>query len=72
MTQRQTRPGTPQRHVSLVGLPDAAVSTLFGIFDVMNAHAVMDASNAGAPPPSAYRRRFRIPDFARPRTGKRR
>ena len=25
------------RHVSLVALPDAAASTLFGIFDVMNA-----------------------------------
>lgn len=30
-----------QRHVSLVALPDAVVSTLSGIFDVMNASALM-------------------------------
>ena len=29
--------GSSPRHVSLVALPDAVVSTLFGIFDVMNA-----------------------------------
>jgi len=28
--------GATPRHVSLVALPDAVVSTLFGIFDVMN------------------------------------
>jgi transcriptional regulator GlxA family with amidase domain len=33
--------------VSLVALPDAVVSTLFGIFDVMNAFARMDTLNAG-------------------------
>jgi transcriptional regulator GlxA family with amidase domain len=32
-------------HVSLVALPDAVVSTLFGIFDVMNGVALMSASN---------------------------
>jgi len=36
------------RHVSLVALPDAVVSTLFGIFDVMNASALMGLSNAGS------------------------
>jgi transcriptional regulator GlxA family with amidase domain len=33
------------RHVSLVALPDAVVSTLFGIFDVMNAPALMGQSS---------------------------
>ncbi len=32
------------RHVSLVALPDAVVSTLFGIFDVMNASTMMGLS----------------------------
>jgi transcriptional regulator GlxA family with amidase domain len=31
--------GSNPRHVSLVALPDAAVSTLFGIYDVMNGYA---------------------------------
>jgi transcriptional regulator GlxA family with amidase domain len=33
--------GSNPRHVSLVALPDAVVSTLFGIFDVMNAFGLM-------------------------------
>jgi transcriptional regulator GlxA family with amidase domain len=33
------------RHVSLVALPDAVVSTLFGIFDVMNSFALMARSS---------------------------
>lgn len=32
-----TRLGSSPRHVSLVAIPDAAASTLFGVFDVMNA-----------------------------------
>jgi transcriptional regulator GlxA family with amidase domain len=35
------------RHVSLVAIPDATVSTLFGIFDVMNARSLV--SPGGAP-----------------------
>lgn len=31
----------PARHVSLVALPDAVVSTLYGIYDVMNAPALL-------------------------------
>jgi transcriptional regulator GlxA family with amidase domain len=46
MAKQPTRAGSNPRHVSLVALPDAAVSTLFGIFDVMNAHTLM-----GAPAP---------------------
>lgn len=48
MAQQSTRPGSNPRHVSLVALPDGVVSTLFGIFDVMNAFALMGMSNAGS------------------------
>jgi len=34
--------GPDPRHVSLLALPDAVISTLTGIFDVMNAFALMD------------------------------
>ena len=42
--------GSSPRHVSLVAIPDASVSTLFGIFDVMNAFVPMRLSPAGAAP----------------------
>lgn len=35
------RPGPQPRHVSLVALPDAVVSTLAGIYDVLNGAAMM-------------------------------
>jgi transcriptional regulator GlxA family with amidase domain len=35
------------RHVAIVALPDAVVSTLFGIFDVMNGFALMAIPHAG-------------------------
>ncbi len=35
------------RHVSLVALPDAAVSTLTGIYDVLNAFTLLDAGHRG-------------------------
>jgi len=38
------------RHVSLVALPDGAVSTLFGVFDVMNAFETMRITEQGAAP----------------------
>jgi transcriptional regulator GlxA family with amidase domain len=38
-------------HVSLVALPDAVISTLAGIFDVMNGVALMGSEVAGTPPP---------------------
>ena len=38
--------GPTPRHVSLVALPDAVISTLTGIFDVMNAFALMDIFGA--------------------------
>ena len=48
MARQSTHPGSNPRHVSLVALPDAVVSTLIGIFDVMNAFALMGLSNAAA------------------------
>ena len=44
---RETRTGRGERHVSLVALPDATASTLFGVFDAMNAFALMDMPNVG-------------------------
>jgi transcriptional regulator GlxA family with amidase domain len=40
-------PVAAPRHVSLVPLPDAVASTLFGVFDVMNGFALMGLSSAG-------------------------
>lgn len=53
MTRQSIYSGSDPRRVSLVALPDAVVSTLSGIFDVMNAPALMDMHNAraGARPP---------------------
>ena len=48
MAKQSTHAGSDPRHVSLVALPDGVVSTLFGIFDVMNAFAVTGMSNAGS------------------------
>ncbi|HEX6003008.1 MAG TPA: DJ-1/PfpI family protein, partial [Burkholderiales bacterium] len=48
MTRQPTHPGSSPRNVSLVAMPDAVVSTLFGIFDVMNAFALMGVPNAGS------------------------
>lgn len=49
MTRQSTSPGSDPRHVSLVALPDAVVSTLSGIYDVMNAFALMGLPNPKAP-----------------------
>lgn len=49
MTRQSTSPGSDPRHVSLVALPDAVVSTLSGIYDVMNAFALMNLPNPKAP-----------------------
>ena len=43
--------GPDPRHVSLVALPDAAVSTLTGIFDVMNAFTLLGMPGTTARPP---------------------
>jgi transcriptional regulator GlxA family with amidase domain len=52
MTMRSTYRGPAPRHVSLVALPDAVASTLFGVFDVMNAFALLGGPGAGARAPS--------------------
>src|SRR5687768_2488182 len=39
------------RHIALLALPDAVVSTLTGIYDVMNAPALLNPSNVQAGPP---------------------
>ncbi|HEX6271514.1 MAG TPA: helix-turn-helix domain-containing protein [Polyangiaceae bacterium] len=51
MARRLPSTGSRARHVSIVALQDAVVSTLFGIFDVMNANASMDAPPVGVEPP---------------------
>jgi len=53
MTTDWTHIGTRPLHVSIVALPDDVASTLFGIFDVLNAFALTGLSNArsGIRPP---------------------
>lgn len=51
MNKATTHPGASALHVSLLALPDAAVSTLFGIYDVMNSFTLMRMSSAGLRPP---------------------
>jgi transcriptional regulator GlxA family with amidase domain len=48
MARQSAHPGSAPGHVSLVALPDAVVSTLGGIFDVMNAFALMAMPNASS------------------------
>jgi transcriptional regulator GlxA family with amidase domain len=50
MAKRTAHVGSTPRHVSLVALPDAAVSTLLGIYDVMNAFELFGLSPGGAMP----------------------
>jgi transcriptional regulator GlxA family with amidase domain len=49
-SSQRTPAGSGRRHVSLVALPDGAVSTLFGIFDVLNAFPTMGLSTAETAP----------------------
>jgi transcriptional regulator GlxA family with amidase domain len=53
MATQTLDPGSGTRHVSLVALPDAVVSTISGIFDVMNAFALLEmpTPQAGTCPP---------------------
>lgn len=50
MSTLSAHTGSRPRHVSLVAVPDAAVSTLFGIFDVLNAFTTMSLSPGGSAP----------------------
>ncbi len=47
MAKPSTRSAASPRHVSLVALPDAVVSTLYGIYDVINAFGLMRIQGAG-------------------------
>lgn len=40
--------GNTLRHISLVAIPDAAISTLYGIYDVLNVYRALDNMNPGA------------------------
>ena len=51
MTRQTDHSGSTPLHVSLLALPDAAVSTLAGIFDVMNSVKLVDGSVAEANAP---------------------
>jgi transcriptional regulator GlxA family with amidase domain len=44
-----TQAGPHPRHISLVAIPDAVVSTLYGIFDVVNSFKVMSSPGSRAP-----------------------
>jgi transcriptional regulator GlxA family with amidase domain len=51
MSTQPTPSGSSPCHVSLVALPDAVVSTLAGIFDVMNGVTLMGMTRTGATAP---------------------
>jgi transcriptional regulator GlxA family with amidase domain len=51
MAGQSTFDGGHSLHVSLVALPDAVVSTIAGILDVLNGAALMGLAGAGAKPP---------------------
>jgi transcriptional regulator GlxA family with amidase domain len=55
MAKQPIHSGSTPRHVSLVALPDAVVSTLFGIFDVMNGVTLVGRSEADAGAPAPFR-----------------
>lgn len=54
MAKQSIRRGSNPCHVSLVALPDTVASTLFGIYDVMNAFALMGVSHAGSGAPAPF------------------
>lgn len=49
MVEPSQKPGPSPYHVSLVALSDAIASTLFGIFDAMNAFALQEAAHGSTP-----------------------
>ena len=50
MARKPTGPGVTPRHVSIVALPDATVSTLFGIYDVLTFFARRNPAAAASAP----------------------
>lgn len=55
MARHSTPSGAVPLHVSLVALPDAVVSTLTGIYDVMNGVTLMGLAAKGTPAPFRVR-----------------
>ena len=51
MDGQANRTGSKPLRVGLVALPDAVISTLAGIYDVMNGVALMGIGEQAAPPP---------------------
>jgi transcriptional regulator GlxA family with amidase domain len=51
MDRPLSQTGPPPTHIALVALPDAVISTLAGIYDVMNGAAMMGLGQPGTPPP---------------------
>jgi transcriptional regulator GlxA family with amidase domain len=54
MAKRSIHSGSTPRHVSLVALPDGAASTLFGVFDALNAFRLVHASSAAPRTPAPF------------------
>jgi transcriptional regulator GlxA family with amidase domain len=55
MAKPSSQPGSHPRHVSLVALPDAVVSTLYGIYDVMHASVPAGMPSTAAVAPAPFR-----------------
>ena len=51
MARQANDTGSKSLHVSLVALPEAAISTLAGMYDVMSGAAMMGVASAGTKPP---------------------
>lgn len=51
MTRLTNNPGSKSLQVALVALPDAVISTLAGIYDVMNGVSLIGSISPGAEPP---------------------
>lgn len=51
MARQANDTGSKPLHVSLVALPDAAISTLAGIYDLMSGAALMGVASAETKPP---------------------
>jgi transcriptional regulator GlxA family with amidase domain len=50
MAKPRSRPASMSRHVSVLAVPDATVSTLFGVFDVLTFFKRMNPPPPGGPP----------------------
>jgi len=55
MLRHTATTGSEPLHVSVIAIPEAAVSTLSGVFDVMNAFAILPPSDGGPPQAPPFR-----------------